>query len=261
MAETIFKTSDPIIYKANNIYSLDKRIVQAFIANDTNRIEEIINSGLPLTNDAFISIDRHPDACILIFPAVNETFEHIESMSENRIIAPDVVLCWQIDLYYGDAQLKTYQISMKYDLFKKFKKTVRKTFFIGRYENVRHVPCFHLAILRASPNHFHASFSDCIEFAKDFSLYLLDYCSNAGKMEETVNSNIKKIAEDKVEYRSRNYKLFGLLENLLAGRSDICGFITGKHAVMMAVVMFILIYPFIVSLMVFYIYTNNISKS
>ena len=49
MAETIFKTSDPIIYKANNIYSLDKRIVQAFIANDTNRIEEIINSGLPLT--------------------------------------------------------------------------------------------------------------------------------------------------------------------------------------------------------------------
>ena len=74
-------------------------------------------------------------------------------------------------------------------------------------------------------------------------------------MEETV-----KIAEDKVEYRSRNYKLFGLLGNLLAGRSDICGFITVKHAVMMAVVMFILIYPFIVSLMVFYIYTNNISK-
>lgn len=262
MSEAVFKTSDSITYKANNVSSLDKRIVQAFIANDTNKIEEIINSGLPLTIDVFISIDRHPKACILIVPAGNETLHYIQPMRENPINVPDIALCWRIDLYYDEVQLETYQISIKYDLFKEFKKTIREAFFIGRYENVRHVLCLHLVILRASPNHFNASFEDCIAFAKEFCVYLLGYCSNAEKMEEIVNNNIKKLAaaEDKVENLPRNFELFGLLGNLLVGRSDVCSFVTGKHVVMMTVVMFILIYPFIVSLMVFYIYANIISK-
>ena len=259
MTETVFKASDPITYKANNVCSLDKRIVQA---NDTTKFEEIINPGLQITTDVFISIDGHPNACVLIVPAGNERFNYIERMSENPINVPDLALYWRIDLYYEEVQLKTYQISIKHDLLKEFKKTIGEVFFIGRYENIRHVLCFHLAILGASSNHFDARFADCIEFPKEFCVYFLCYCSKARKMEEIVHSNIKKLAavEDKVEHHSKNFKLFGLLRNLLVGRSDICGFVTGKHVVMMAVVMFILIDPFIASLMVFYIYADNISK-
>ena len=89
-------------------------------------------------------------------------------MSENPINVPDLVLYWRIDLHYEEVQLKTYQISIKHDLLKEFKKTIGEVFFIGRYENIRHVLCFHLAILGASYNHFDVRFADCIEFPKEF---------------------------------------------------------------------------------------------
>ena len=144
MTERVFKASDPITHKTNNVCSLDKGIVQA---NDTTKIEEIINTRLQITTDVFISIGGHPNACILFVPMGNETFDLMEPMNENPINVPDLVLCCRIDIYYDEAQLKTYQISIKHDLFKEFKKTIIEAFFIGRYENIRHVLYFHLAVL------------------------------------------------------------------------------------------------------------------
>ena len=47
MTDTVFKASDPISHKANNVCSLDKRIVQA---NDTTKFEEINKSWVTNNN-------------------------------------------------------------------------------------------------------------------------------------------------------------------------------------------------------------------
>ena len=263
MTENVFTSFDPLAYKVNNVSALNREIVKAFKANNVEKIEEILSAGLPITVDVFITIDKHLHACILVVPAGNDsTFAHIQPTSENPMNVPDLVLCWRIDLRYEEVQLKTYQISIKYDLFKELRKTVKKAFFIGRYENVRHILCFHLAILRASPNHYNAVLADCVEFAKEFCICLLSYCSNARKLEINVKENIRKATATglSVEYLSRNFGLSGYLGNLFAGGTDISSFLAGNSLIAVVAIIFILIYPIIVSLFVLYIYNKCILK-
>ena len=263
MTENVFTSFDPLAYKVNNVSALNREIVKAFKANNVEKIEEILSAGLPITVDVFITIDKHLHACILVVPAGNDsTFAHIQPTSENPMDVPDLVLCWRIDLRYEEVQLKTYQISIKHDLFKEFKKTVKKAFFIGRYKNVRHILCFHLAILRASPNHYNAVLADCVEFAKEFCICLLSYCSNARKLEINVKENIRKATATglSVEYLSRNFGLSGYLGNLFAGGTDISSFLAGNPLIAVVAIIFILIYPIIVSLFVLYIYNKCILK-
>ena len=263
MTETVFKSFDPLAYKVNNVSALDREIVKAFKANDEEKIQKIISAGSPITVDVFITIDKHLHACILVVPAGNESpFGHIQPTSQNPMYVPDLVLCWRIDLRYEEVQFKTYQISIKHDLFKEFKKTVNKAFFIGRYENVRHFLCFHLAILRASPNHYNAILADCVEFAKEFCICLLSYCSDSRKLEINVKENIKKATATgfSVEYLSRNFGPSGYLGNLLAGGTDISSFLAGNSLIKVVVIIFFLVYPIIVSLFMLYMYNKYILK-
>ena len=58
MSEGIFESYDPFALKVNNVSPLDKGLVKAFKAKDREKIEEIINNGLRLIADVFITINN-----------------------------------------------------------------------------------------------------------------------------------------------------------------------------------------------------------
>lgn len=259
MTEGVFKSFDPLAYKVNNVSSLDKDIVSAFKLKDNKKIEQIISNGDPTTYDVFICVDKHMHACILLVPADSDpVFDHIQATTDDPFDVPDQLFCWRIDLRYEEISLKTYKISMKLILFKEFKKSVKKTFHIGRYEKVRHLKCFDLAILRAAPHHYNAILNDCVEFAKEFCVCLLSYCRNGTSLEPYVHEQIKKATATglSVEYLSRNFAPSGWLGNLLAGGTDVSSFLSQNPLFILLGVIFVLLYPIFVSLVVLYIFKN-----
>ena len=261
MTEGIFKSYDPLAYKVNDTSALNKGLVKAFKTNNRKKIQEIVNYGLPNTVDVFITINKHFHACILIVPANNNSiFEHMQLLSDDPFKVPHNLLCWRIDLRYEEIQLRTYKISIKFDLFQVFKKCIAKSFFIGRYENVRNNLCFQLAILQAAPHHYNAVLADCVEFAKEFCLCLLSYCSNSSSLETIVKANIKKATATglSVEYLSRNFGLSGFLGNFLLGGTDVSSLLSGNPLFVAASVIFLLIYPAVISLFVLYMYASYI---
>ena len=246
MSEGIFEFCGSFAYKVNNVSALDKGLVEAFKAKDAEKIKQIINDGSPLTVDVFITINHNQHACILIVPTsvpVNST-------------------CWLIDLRFEEINLRTYQISMKKEVLEVLKESIKKSFFIGRYENVGSNLCFQLAILRASPNRYNAILADCVEFAKEFCICLLSYCSNFSDLEAVVKENIKKATATglSVEHLSRNSGLSGYLGNLMLGGTDISSILSGNSLFVVAAVIFFFVYPVAISLLVFYIFPNYISK-
>ena len=246
MSEGIFEFCGSFAYKVNNVSALDKGLVEAFKAKDAEKIKQIINDGSPLTVDVFITINHYQHACILIVPTsvpVNST-------------------CWLIDLRFEEINLRTYQISMKKEVLEVLKESIKKSFFIGRYENVGSNLCFQLAILRASPNRYNAILADCVEFAKEFCICLLSYCSNFSDLEAVVKENIKNATATglSVEHLSRNSRLSGYLGNLMLGGTDISSILSGNSLFVVAAVIFFFVYPVAISLLVFYIFPNYISK-
>ena len=192
MTKGILKSYDPLAYKVNHTAALNKDLVRAFKTDDREKIREIINNRVPNTVDVFITTNKYFHACILIVPANNNSiFEHIEPVRDDPFTVPHNLLCWRIDLRYEEIQLEIQNIH-KFDLFEVFKESITKSYFIGRHENVRNNLCFQLAILRAAPHHYNAVLADCVEFAKEFCLCLLSYCSNSSSLEAIVTANIKK---------------------------------------------------------------------
>ena len=80
-----------------------------------------------------------------------------------------------------------------------------------------------LSILKATPNRYDAVLADYVEFAKEFSICLLSYCSNLKDLEAVVKENIKNATARgiSVEYLLRSYGLSGYLGNLILGGTDI----------------------------------------
>ena len=263
MSEGIFEFFDSFAYKVNNVSALDEGLVEAFKAKDAEKIKQIINDGSPLTVDVFITINHYQHACILIVPTSNDlAFEHIQLVSENPFSVPVDSTCWLIDLRFEEINLRTYKISMKKEVLEVLKKSIKKSFFIGRYENVGSNLCFQLAILRASPNRYNAILADCVEFAKEFCICLLSYCSNFSDLEAVVKENIKNATATglSVEHLSRNSRLSGYLGNLMLGGTDISSILSGNSLFVVAAVIFFFVYPVAISLLVFYIFPNYISK-
>ena len=181
----------------------------------------------------------------MIVPASDDlAFEHIQFVSENLFSITVYLMFWLIDLHFEEICLRTYKISMKMELLEVLKKSIKKAFFIGRYENVGSNLCFQLAILQATPNRYDTVLADCVEFAKEFSICLQSYCSNLKDLEAVVKENIKNATATglSVEYLSRSYGLSGYLGNLILGGTDISSILSGNSLFVVAAVIFFLIY-------------------
>ena len=241
MSEGIFESYDPLAYMVKNVSALDKDLCD----KDKEKIEEIINHVSPLTADVFITIYHHQHACILIVPASDDlAFEHIQFVCENPFSIPIYLMFWLIDLHFEEICLRKYKISMKMELFEVLKKSIKKAFFIGRYENVGSNLCIQLPILKTTPNRYDTVLADYVEFAKEFSICLLSYCYNLEDLEAVVKENIKNATAIglNVEYLLRGYGLSGYLGNLILGGTDISSILSGNSLFVVAAVIFFLIY-------------------
>ena len=172
----------------------------------------------------------------MIVPASDDlAFEHIQLVSENTFSIPVNLMCWLIDLRFEEIYLRAYKLSMNMELLEP--KSTKKAFFIGRYENAGSNLCFQMAILQATPNRYNAVLADCGEFAKDFCICLLSYCSDFKDLEAAV-----KATGLSVEYLSRNHGLSGYLGNLILGGTDISSILSRNSLFVVAAVIFFLIY-------------------
>lgn len=259
MTEGVFQSYDPFAYKVNNVSDLDKNVVSAYKRKDSIKIAELINDGTPVSYDVFICIDNHLHACLLLIPANDDSpFDHIKVTSDDPFNIPDQLMCWRVDLRYEEIQLKTYKISKQMNLFKEFKKSIKKSFHIGRYEKVRHIKCFDLAILRSAPHNYNAILNDCVEFAKEFCRCLLSYCENGKTLEAIVYGQIKKatVTGLSVEYLSRNFAPSGILGNLLAGGSDVSSFLSRNPIMIFVAAICFILYPILATLLTLYLFKN-----
>lgn len=257
MTEGVFKSFDPLTYWVNDVGNLDRQIVEAYKTNDSKRIDEIISEGNPLSYDVFICSDGF-HAFLLLIAASNEPPVFGPNvMGSDAFEVPDLLGCWRIELQYEEVKLQTYQITMKLVLFRDVKADMKRSFYIARYEDVKHVKCFDLACLRAAPHRYNAILKDCVEFAKEFCMCLLSYCENAGNLEKHVISQLKKVTATglSLEKLSRNSLLSGLLGNISLGGLNMGSFLSGPKVAIaiFLVIFFLFIYPIFVACIVFYV--------
>eukprot|EP00112_Aurelia_sp_Birch-Aquarium-sp1_P002530 Seg128.4 transcript_id=Seg128.4/GoldUCD/mRNA.D3Y31 product="hypothetical protein" protein_id=Seg128.4/GoldUCD/D3Y31 len=256
MTEGALRSFDPLAYWVNDVGNLDREIVEAHKNNDTAKINKIFSEGNPWSFDVFICSDGFHAFLFIVPVAIEQPAYGPDLMSDDPFKVPDLLLCWRIELQYEQVTLQTYQISKKGVLFKNAKKDIKKSYYIGRYENVKNVKCFDLACLQAAPHHYNAILKDCVEFAKEFCMCLLSYCENARKLEKDVLERIKKVSATglSIERLSRNSFLSGIFGNISLGGLNMSSFIAGPRVTIAIIFGFIffLIYPIFIALAVVY---------
>ena len=260
MAESIARTFSPFAYTVENVSTLNKELVEAYRSQNDYRIKKLLKKGHRSTVDVFITINKYLHACIVIIPVSRPEFKEFGSKSEGAFDGLDNTTCWRFELCFENIQSKKYQITMKKNKLQEFKEYVKRTYFIARYELNDNDLCLQLAVLRAAPKYYNTVFADCVEFAKNFCVELLEHCSNQKTIDATVRENIKKATATgfSVEYISRNFASSGLLGSSVAGGPDVSSFLLGNRLFWVAVCYFV-IYPVIGLLFVLYIYENYIS--
>jgi len=166
---------------------------------------------------------------------------------------PAVSLCWQFELCIEDDKLRMYKIRKDCQLFKDVKGRIQRSFYIGRFKKIS-LYALQFVAMRAAPHRYSVLLEDCVEFAKEFCIQALAYCSNWRDLEEQVHSNIKKATATgfSAEKLSRNIRSSGWLGNTFLGGVDISGLMSSRYRVagVVALVAFLLSYPFVVAVIV-----------
>ena len=260
MAEKLVQSFDPLSYWVNEVADLDLEIVQAYKSNDKEKIEEIISGNDRKTFDVFICSDGGHAFLVLAEVSHTEPVYGPKSTNDNPYLIPGSLLCWKIDLRFEEVKLRTYKVSKKFQLFKDIEKHIKKTFYIGRYENVKSIKCFDLACLRAAPHHYNAIIDDCVEFAKEFCICLLSYCDCSKELEKKVMSESKKVSATglSLETMSRNSFISGILGNISFGGVDVSSYLSGPHGslIVLGIVAFLLLYPIFVAFLAVVIFKS-----
>ena len=261
MSVGIVGICDRLEYNTTDVSTLNKNLVKAFKANNTEEIQNIIKVGIPMTVDVFIAINKHSHPCILVVPAGDHSvYKYIQHKTENSFDVPDDLLCWQFDLCLEGLELKKYRLSKNFNAFKVLKESiVEKSYFMGTYKDVSSCLCFELAVLQAAPYHYSAILADCDEFTKKFCTCLVAYCSNSKEMETIVKESIQKVSAKGliVEHLSKSIITSRFSGNFIAGVTHVTNYFSENYLVASAVT-FLLIYPVAISLFVLYIHANHI---
>jgi len=166
---------------------------------------------------------------------------------------PAVSLCWQFELCIEDDELRMYKIRKDCQLFKDVKGRIQRSFYIGRFKKIS-LCALQFVAMRAAPHRYRVLLEDCVEFAKEFCIQALAYCSNWRDLEEQVHSNIKKATATgfSAEKLSRNIRSSGWLGNTFLGGVDVSGLMSSRYRVagVVAFVALLLCYPFVVAVIV-----------
>ena len=263
MVEGTFRGVDPLAYYVNNVADLDKKVVVAHKNKDNEEIDKLL-SQTKHDFDVFICINKHYHAfvlCVVTGPAEPIFDDIMPNAESNPFDIPDVNFCYKIELAYEEVDLRMYKIKKKFCMFKDVKDSVSKSYHIGKYK-ASSPYALQFAILRAAPHRYNVLLNDCVEFAKEFCLQMLAFCDNWREIEEDVNSRIAAASATglSIETLSRRVQSSGLVGNTFLGGLDTSQLFSGRHSLAMVVIVVIvfLVYPFVVSLGVLYIFGGKL---
>lgn len=245
MVEGTLTSYDPLHYYVNKVTQLNPAIVNAH-KNDDKLARENLLSKSKGDFDIFICVNHHWHGSVLCVPCGRDSlFE--DMLSDDPFQVPEQQLCWMFHLCFEDMKLRTYKIEKLFRLYKDITKSIKETFYIGRFRNMS-VNALEFSALRAAPHRYNHIINDCVEFAKEFCIASLSYCSNGLQLEEQVFENIKKASATgfSIERLSRRNYLSGLIGNVSLGGMDTSNLFSGKW-VWLAVLVFLLVYGVVVA--------------
>lgn len=249
MAEGTFRSIDPLINHVNNIEDLDPEVVVAYRNKDNATIGRLTRNG-DQDFHIFICINKAWHAFLLCIPIKDNITDPLglfdDFPEDDPFAVPDVQLVWLYELCFENEALKLYKIKKEFGLFRDFKKRVRRAFHIGYYKGVKPI-ALQFAALRASPHRYNVLLNDCVEFAKEFCVAMLSYCSNHRELEAEVNSRIKQATASglSIEHLSRRVRSSALIGNTFLGGLDTTALFSGRYGTI--IVIGFIVYPIIVS--------------
>ena len=262
MVEGSLRSYEPLAYHVNNVGDLNTETVIAHRNKNTNEIKKLLATGDPTDYDVFICVNKNWHAFVMCVPA-NDTTPSTDPMNvfgdmptNDPFAIPSQLLVWETELCFESEEQRMYKIGHKLSKFRETKSRIERSFHIGKYRNVT-VNGLQFAILRASPRRYKVLLDDCVEFAKTFCYELLSFCGNARDIESSVESRLQQASGSglSAEKLSRRVRSSARLGNSLLGGLDMSTFIGGRWGlgVIIGVVIFLFIYPIVISAIVCYI--------
>lgn len=260
MVETSLKSYDPLAYYVNNIEELDPSICQAYTNNDSAQIAELTSVGVN-NFDIYICINSHAHAFVLCSPVGNPGDPFTDMLSDDIKLIPGLAMCWTFEVCYENIELKMYKITKAFQLFKDIEKRIKYSYYIGRYQKTS-PNALQFAAIRAAPHRYNVLLNDCVEFAKEFCICLLSYCSNYKSLEREVTTRIREASATglSIERLSRNIYTSGLLGNTFLSGINLSAFTgrignRGTIALIILVLVMLFVYPVVVALIIVYLLT------
>lgn len=252
MAEGSLRSVEPLAYYVNTLSDFDVEVVKAYRKKDNDRIKQLASTGNKMDMDIFICVNKAWHGFILCVPAGEDENGLVDfsDVVQTPFDVPAVSLCWQFELCMENEQQRMYKIRKDCRLFKDIEGRIQRSFYIGRFKGTS-LNALQFVALRAAPHRYSVLLEDCVEFAKEFCVQALAYCSNWRELEEQVHSNITKATATgfSAEKLSRNIRSSGWLGNTFLGGMDVSSLISSRYRVagFVALVMFLLTYPVVVA--------------
>lgn len=246
---------DPLAYYVNVLTDLDPEVVNAFKKQDNPKIKQLVSSG-KMDMDLFICVNKRWHGFVLCVPAGGQDENLLVDFSDvvkSPFDIPSQTMCWQYELVIENEQLRWYKIRKECQLFRDVEGRIQRGFYMGRFKGIS-LYALQFVAMRAAPRRYSVLLEDCVEFAKDFCVKALAYCSNGRDLKERVHSNIAKATASgfSVEKLSRNVRSSGWLGNTFFGGMDESSFLSTRFSVatIACLAVFILVYPIIVAFIV-----------
>lgn len=255
MVEGSLRSVDPLAYYVNTLSDFDAGVVSAYKKNDKEKIKQLASTGNMMDMDLFICVNKAWHGFVLCVPAGEDPNQlaDFSDVIQSPFDVPALSLCWQFELCIENEKLRTYKIRKDFQLFKDVKGRIQRSFFIGRFKEIS-LNALQFVAMRAAPHRYSVLLEDCVEFAKEFCIQALAYCSNWRDLEEQVHNNINKASATgfSAEKLSRNIRSSGWLGNTFLGGVDVSGLISSRYRVtgIVALAVFLLCYPIAVAVIV-----------
>ena len=247
--EGSLRSVDPLAYRVNTLSDFDPDVVSSFKTKDNARIKQLASTG-KMDMDLFICVNKGWHGFILCVPAGKEEngLFDFSDVVKSPFDIPSVTMCWQYELCIENDQQRWYKIRKECQLFKDVEGRIQRHFYIGRFKGTS-LNALQFVALRAAPHRYSVLLEDCVEFAKEFCVQALAFCSNWRQLEEQVHSNIAKATASgfSVEKLSRNIRSSGWVGNTFLGGVDVSSLLSNRYrvAALVCLVTFLLLYPVI----------------
>lgn len=252
MVEGSLRSVEPLAYYVNTLSDFDTEVVKAYRKKDNDRIKQLASTGNLMHMDLFICVNKGWHGFILCVPAGQDENQLVDftDVIKSPFDVPALSLCWQFELCMEDEQQRMYKIRKDCRLFKDIEGRIQRNFYIGRFKETS-LNALQFVAMRAAPHRYSVLLEDCVEFAKEFCVQALAYCSNWRDIEEQVHANIRKATASgfSVEKLSRNVRSSGWLGNTFLGGVDVSGLMSSRYRVagIIGLAVLLLAYPVVVA--------------